>query len=62
LNNTNSKQILTSGSGIGSGSGSGNARYRAPSPQTGTLSKLGLGGSFKQQPPSNYNLKTQKWK
>jgi len=43
-------------------SGVGNARYRAPSPQTGTLSKLGLGGSFKPQPSANNNLKIQKWK
>ena len=63
LNNANSKQILNSGN-MGGTMEHGGARYRAPSPQTSTLSKLGLGGSFKAQPTTtpSINLKTQKWK
>lgn len=58
--NNNSKQIL------GSTAGANGPRYRAPSPQTSSLSKIGLGGSFKGNTGpsvgSSNNLKTQKWK
>jgi hypothetical protein len=38
------------------------AKYRAPSPQTSSMSKIGLGGSMKESNLKNNNLKTSKWK